>query len=63
MGYYVVAKYTPMTPDGECGEPVYVISERAVESKLIFFFYINIFTLVSSFCDVAYLVNETYFLL
>lgn len=23
-----------MTPDGECGEPAYVISERAVESKL-----------------------------
>lgn len=52
VGYYVVAKYTPMTPDGECGEPVYVLSERAVESKLN---HINIFTLVSSFCDVAYL--------
>jgi len=34
VGYYIVAKYTPMTPDGECGEPVYVLSERAVESKL-----------------------------
>lgn len=32
VGYYVVAKYTPMTPDGECGEPAYVISERAVET-------------------------------
>ncbi|VVB02098.1 unnamed protein product [Arabis nemorensis] len=32
VGYYVVAKYTPMTPDGECGESVYVISERAVET-------------------------------
>ncbi|CAH8264737.1 unnamed protein product [Arabidopsis lyrata] len=32
VGYYIVAKYTPMTPDGECGEPVYVLSERAVET-------------------------------
>ncbi|XP_019057902.1 PREDICTED: 187-kDa microtubule-associated protein AIR9, partial [Tarenaya hassleriana] len=32
VGYYIAAKYTPMSPDGECGEPVYVISERAVES-------------------------------
>ncbi|XP_022748727.1 187-kDa microtubule-associated protein AIR9-like isoform X2 [Durio zibethinus] len=32
VGYYIVAKYTPMTPDGESGEPVYVISERAVET-------------------------------
>ncbi|XWS67442.1 hypothetical protein CRYUN_Cryun04dG0006800 [Craigia yunnanensis] len=32
VGYYIVAKYTPMTPDGESGEPVYVISEIAVET-------------------------------
>ncbi|KAH0932660.1 hypothetical protein HID58_009777 [Brassica napus] len=32
VGYYIVAKYTPMAPDGECGESVYVISERAVET-------------------------------
>ncbi|KDP34944.1 hypothetical protein JCGZ_09232 [Jatropha curcas] len=32
VGYYIVAKYTPMTPDGESGEPVYVISEKAVET-------------------------------
>ncbi|CAN8287520.1 unnamed protein product [Cochlearia groenlandica] len=32
VGYYIVAKYTPMAPDGECGEPVYVTSERAVET-------------------------------
>ncbi|GLT97098.1 hypothetical protein SLE2022_146820 [Rubroshorea leprosula] len=32
VGYYVVAKYTPMTPDGESGEPAYVISERPVET-------------------------------
>ncbi|KAK3198412.1 hypothetical protein Dsin_021827 [Dipteronia sinensis] len=31
VGYYIVAKYTPMTADGESGEPAYVISERAVE--------------------------------
>lgn len=44
VGYYIVAKYTPMAPDGECGESVYVISERAVESKL-FFFCILVFSL------------------
>ncbi|KAJ0262088.1 187-kDa microtubule-associated protein AIR9 [Hirschfeldia incana] len=32
VGYYIVAKYTPMAPDGECGESVHVISERAVET-------------------------------
>ncbi|EEF39234.1 protein phosphatases pp1 regulatory subunit, putative [Ricinus communis] len=32
VGYYIVAKYTPMTPDGESGESVYVISENAVET-------------------------------
>ncbi|XP_044495976.1 187-kDa microtubule-associated protein AIR9 isoform X2 [Mangifera indica] len=32
VGYYIVAKYTPMTPDGESGEPAYVISEGAVET-------------------------------
>ncbi|KAF2317878.1 hypothetical protein GH714_041198 [Hevea brasiliensis] len=32
VGYYIVAKYTPMTPDGESGEPVYAVSERAVET-------------------------------
>lgn len=32
VGYYIVAKFTPMTSDGESGEPAYVISERAVES-------------------------------
>ncbi|XP_062095531.1 187-kDa microtubule-associated protein AIR9 [Humulus lupulus] len=32
VGYYIVAKFIPMTPDGESGEPAYVISERAVET-------------------------------
>ncbi|XP_057465602.1 187-kDa microtubule-associated protein AIR9 isoform X2 [Actinidia eriantha] len=32
VGYFIVAKYTPMTPDGESGEPAYVISEREVET-------------------------------
>uniref|UniRef100_A0A1J3CLM1 187-kDa microtubule-associated protein AIR9 n=1 Tax=Noccaea caerulescens TaxID=107243 RepID=A0A1J3CLM1_NOCCA len=32
VGYYIVVKYAPMAPDGESGEPVYVISERAVET-------------------------------
>ncbi|ONI11137.1 hypothetical protein PRUPE_4G089200 [Prunus persica] len=32
VGYYIVAKFTPMTPDGESGEPAYVVSDRAVET-------------------------------
>ncbi|KAE7996085.1 hypothetical protein FH972_000834 [Carpinus fangiana] len=32
VGYHIVAKYTPMTPDGESGEPLYAISDRAVET-------------------------------
>ncbi|KAH9610756.1 hypothetical protein KSS87_003287, partial [Heliosperma pusillum] len=32
VGHYIVAKFTPMTPDGEAGEPAYVISERTVET-------------------------------
>ncbi|KAK6932089.1 hypothetical protein RJ641_001713 [Dillenia turbinata] len=32
VGYYIVAKFTPMTPEGEAGEPAYVISGSAVET-------------------------------
>ncbi|KAF7842164.1 187-kDa microtubule-associated protein AIR9 [Senna tora] len=32
VGCYIVAKFIPMTPDGESGEPAYVISDRAVET-------------------------------
>uniref|UniRef100_A0A1D1Z6I6 Protein phosphatase 1 regulatory subunit pprA n=1 Tax=Anthurium amnicola TaxID=1678845 RepID=A0A1D1Z6I6_9ARAE len=32
VGYYIVAKFTPSAPDGESGEPAYVISEKAVET-------------------------------
>ncbi|KAM6551906.1 hypothetical protein CsatB_001714 [Cannabis sativa] len=32
VGYYIVARFIPMTPDGESGEPAYVISERAVDT-------------------------------
>lgn len=32
VGYYIVAKFTPMAPDGETGEPAYVISEKIVET-------------------------------
>ncbi|KAJ4976364.1 hypothetical protein NE237_001470 [Protea cynaroides] len=32
VGYYIVAKFTPMTADGESGDPVYVISQKAVET-------------------------------
>ncbi|KAG9149706.1 hypothetical protein Leryth_012432 [Lithospermum erythrorhizon] len=30
VGYYLVAKFTPMTPDGEAGEPTYVLSEKTI---------------------------------
>lgn len=30
VDYYIVAKFTPMAPDGGAGEPVYVVSEKAV---------------------------------
>ncbi|MCH99513.1 hypothetical protein A2U01_0020527, partial [Trifolium medium] len=33
VGCYIVAKYTPMTPDGDSGESTFVISDRAVESS------------------------------
>ncbi|XP_057544940.1 187-kDa microtubule-associated protein AIR9 [Amaranthus tricolor] len=32
VGSYIVAKFTPMTPDGEAGEPAYVVSEKTVET-------------------------------
>ncbi|KAL8108441.1 187-kDa microtubule-associated protein AIR9 isoform X1 [Apium graveolens] len=32
VGYYIVAKFTPMTVDGESGEHAYAIAERAVET-------------------------------
>lgn len=32
VGHYIVAKFSPMTPDGEAGEPAYVISEKTVEN-------------------------------
>lgn len=32
VGYYIVAKFIPMTPDGEAGEPAYVISETVIEN-------------------------------
>ncbi|KAG5105911.1 hypothetical protein JHK82_042881 [Glycine max] len=32
VGYYIVAKFTPMTPDGDSGEPAFVISDKAVET-------------------------------
>lgn len=36
VGKYILAKFTPMTPDGEVGEPAYVISETAIESEYIY---------------------------
>ncbi|KAJ4837842.1 microtubule-associated protein air9 [Turnera subulata] len=32
VGYFIVAKYTPMTSDGESGEPAFAITERAIET-------------------------------
>ncbi|XP_078436682.1 outer arm dynein light chain 1 protein isoform X2 [Wolffia australiana] len=32
FGYYLVTKFTPTAPDGESGEPVYVVSETPVET-------------------------------
>nr|CAB3455681.1 unnamed protein product [Digitaria exilis] len=32
VGYYVVAKFTPVAPDGEIGEPSYAISDGVVET-------------------------------
>ncbi|CAI9089689.1 OLC1v1024308C2 [Oldenlandia corymbosa var. corymbosa] len=32
VGYYIVAKFTPMTPDGEVGEPVYAVADKAIET-------------------------------
>ncbi|GMH20814.1 hypothetical protein Nepgr_022656 [Nepenthes gracilis] len=32
VGYYVVAKFIPMTPDGEAGQPAYAISDKTVET-------------------------------
>ncbi|KAJ6832033.1 187-kDa microtubule-associated protein AIR9 [Iris pallida] len=32
VGYYIVAKFIPMAPDGETGEPAYVISGNVVET-------------------------------
>lgn len=44
VDHYIVAKFTPMTPDGEAGEPAYVISEKTVESMCIFTSFINFCT-------------------
>ncbi|XXG74688.1 hypothetical protein AAC387_Pa07g3344 [Persea americana] len=32
VGHYIVAKFTPMAPDGESGNPAYVISEKSIET-------------------------------
>ncbi|PIA41703.1 hypothetical protein AQUCO_02200255v1 [Aquilegia coerulea] len=32
VDHYIVAKFTPMAPDGESGEPAFLISEKAVET-------------------------------
>ncbi|CAH9134676.1 unnamed protein product [Cuscuta epithymum] len=32
VGYFLVAKFTPMSPDGDAGEPSYILSEREIET-------------------------------
>ncbi|KAL2930498.1 hypothetical protein RDABS01_035908 [Bienertia sinuspersici] len=32
VGHYIIAKFTPMTPDGDAGEPAYIISEKTVDN-------------------------------
>ncbi|XP_022146546.1 187-kDa microtubule-associated protein AIR9 [Momordica charantia] len=32
VGFYIVAKFTPMAPDGESGEPAYAISDSSVDT-------------------------------
>ncbi|KAK9155120.1 hypothetical protein Sjap_002600 [Stephania japonica] len=32
LGHFLVVKFTPMAPDGQSGEPVFMISENAVET-------------------------------
>lgn len=44
-----------MTPDGEAGEPAYVISEKTVESMYTFSSYYNFETTTSTIVD---LVND-----
>lgn len=55
VGHYIVAKFSPMTPDGEAGEPAYVISEKTVESMYTFSSYYNFETTTSTIVD---LVND-----
>lgn len=33
VGCYIVAKFTPMSPDGRAGEPTFVISDRTIECR------------------------------
>ncbi|KAF5205341.1 Microtubule-associated air9-like protein [Thalictrum thalictroides] len=32
VGHYIVAKFTPMAPDGESGDPAFLVTEKAVET-------------------------------
>ena len=37
VGHYLVAKYTPVNEDEKFGEPLYAVSEKFIESKLLFY--------------------------
>ncbi|VFQ97381.1 unnamed protein product [Cuscuta campestris] len=32
VGYFLVAKFTPMSPEGDAGEPSYILSEKDIET-------------------------------
>ncbi|XP_050872526.1 187-kDa microtubule-associated protein AIR9 isoform X1 [Lathyrus oleraceus] len=48
VGCYIVAKYTPMTPDGDSGEPTFVISDRAVETLPPS---LNFLSIIGDYCE------------
>ncbi|XP_057433687.1 187-kDa microtubule-associated protein AIR9 isoform X2 [Lotus japonicus] len=48
VGCYIVAKFTPMTPDGDVGEPAFVISDRAVETLPPS---LNFLSIIGDYCE------------
>lgn len=48
VGYYIVAKFTPVAPDGEIGEPAYAISDGVVETLPPS---LNFLTVTGEFCE------------
>ncbi|KAK3126367.1 hypothetical protein QOZ80_7AG0555520 [Eleusine coracana subsp. coracana] len=48
VGHYIVAKFTPVAPDGEIGEPAYAISDNIVETLPPS---LNFLTVTGEFCE------------